>query len=98
MIQDPISAIIIWVSPVLGALVVWFINNLISSVKDDIKRLHNSVRELDKELNKTQNVLVKIQTDFDHFINSETKTIKYNHAFESKVATILKNINKRHDK
>lgn len=96
MISDPITQIIVWASPFLGAGFLWFLNNHISDVKDQLTEVKGRIGQVSNEVNEIKISVAKIQLDVEHIKNidkiDEKKVVDI---FENNIVTVIRRAKKR---
>lgn len=95
--NEPITTIIVWLSPVMAGALAWFIVDMIAEVKSSIKDVDTTVKIISKELNETQKSVVRIETDLVHVFENMNENKKYNDNFERKVVSVLRETKKRYE-
>lgn len=88
--QANITDVIVWLSPVAGGLLVWFIHDLITTVRTDITQVKGELSETNKELSSVNKSIVKIQTDIEYLKDRDKIDKKRNDEFEDHVVRVLK--------
>jgi len=90
MMNDPISSLIIWASPFLGALVIWFISQHFNEQKNEFLKLNGKISKVENELIDTKLTVVKVLTQVENLDKIFTKEKEKQDHFENKVVTILR--------
>lgn len=85
-----IDQIILWASPFLAGLCVWFITNLISDVKDEITQTKGQIGGVKNELVDVGKSIVKISTDIEYLKESNKIEKERTDKFENGVVKILR--------
>lgn len=57
--SNSVADVIIWLSPIAGILITWFLSTLVNETKTKIDGLDKSVNEISKDV-------VKIKSDIEH--------------------------------
>jgi uncharacterized protein YoxC len=86
--SNSVSDVIIWLSPVAGILITWFISSLVNETKSKIDTLDKSVNDISKDV-------VKIKSDIEHIkehdkLSPEQFEAKATKVFEDNVVRVIK--------
>lgn len=94
--NDPVTQIIVWLSPFLGASFLWFLNNHITAVKDQITEVKGRIGTVSNEINELKISVAKIQLDVEHIKNTDKiDEKKVTDIFENNIVTVIKRAKKR---
>ncbi len=83
-----VSDVIIWLSPIAGILITWFLSTLVNETKTKIDGLDKSVNEISKDV-------VKIKSDIEHIkehdkLTPEQFEAKATKVFEDNVVRVIR--------
>jgi len=94
--NDPVTQIIVWLSPFLGTGVIWFLHNHIADVKDQITELKGKIGGVSNEITELKISVAKIQSHVEHINKSdkidEEKVVDI---FENNIVKVIRNARKR---
>jgi len=89
-LNDPITQIIIWSSPVIAGVAVWAINNYMSDIKDEITQTKGQIGGVKDELVGIGKDIVKIQVSIEYLKDRDIIERDRTDNFENGVVSILK--------
>jgi len=89
-LNDPITQIIIWSSPVIAGVAVWAINNYMSDIKDEITQTKGQIGGVKDELVGIGKDIVKIQVSIEYLKDRDIIERDRTDDFENSVVSILK--------
>jgi hypothetical protein len=86
--SSSVSDVIIWLSPIAGILITWFLSTLVNETKSKIEVLDKSVTNISKDI-------VKIQSDIEHIkehdkLSPEQFEAKATKVFEDNVVRVIR--------